>query len=138
MPKVMFSCVSLTLAFHIEQLTASVQLFLFLYKELAAVPCIFEILFLIFYTTLLSYGQFQLQIYYELFYGQFILLFPKSDYFPHYHYVTGISIYNFSGIPLMSKASDKIHKGSQASICSSTFSIIDSGGLRPPELPEHI
>lgn len=38
----------------------------------------------------------------------------------------------------MSKASDKIHRGSQASICFSTFSIIDTRVLRPPELPEHI
>lgn len=39
MPKVMLlSYICLPLAFHAEQLTVSVQLFLLLYKELAAVP----------------------------------------------------------------------------------------------------
>lgn len=50
---------------------------------------------------------------------------------PHYDNVTSVSIYNFPGIPLMSKVSDKIHMGSQASICFSTFSIIDSEALGP-------
>jgi hypothetical protein len=44
----------------------------------------------------------------------------------------------FPGILLMSEASDKTHMGSQAPICSSTFSIIDSGVPRPQELPEFI
>ena len=50
---------------------------------------------------------------------------------PRYDNVTSVSIYNFPGIPLMSKVSDKIHMGLQTSICFSTFSIIDSEVLGP-------
>lgn len=56
-------------------------------------------------------------------------------FFSHYNDVTSVSIYNFPGIPLMSKVSDKIHMGSQASISFSIFSVIDSEALGLPELP---